>query len=218
VKTTDVRVWIAATAGVSLVVALLGWFVFIGPKFADTSALREQTASAQQADDILRADIAALRRQRTGMPTLVAKLRRVRLELPVTDALPLFAASASAHAGAAHITLTSMTVGAVAPVDISGAAAEPSGQTISPAGNLFAIPVTIVSNGSYDNQLRFLSALQKLGPRVALVTGVRFAPTDTSNTEDIDRQSSLTTSMSVFVAPVTPQQANQLAKQLAGSH
>ena len=141
--------------------------MFIGPKFADTSALREQTATAQQSDNVLRADIATLRRQQTGLPALVAKLRHARLELPVTDALPLFAATTNMHARATDIALTAMTVGLVAPVDACGAPAVPTatatGQANSPAGHLYAIPVTIVSNGSYDNRLRFLATLEKLG-------------------------------------------------------
>jgi Tfp pilus assembly protein PilO len=216
-KMSDVRVWIAGSVGIALVVALLGWFMFIGPTLSDSSSLRQQTATAEQANGRLRADIATLQEQRTGLPTLVNKLTQARLQLPVTDALPLFARSTNAHARASHIALTSMTVGLVTPVDASGGLATPTAQT-NPAGHLFAIPVTIVSTGRYDNQVRFLAGLQRLGPRVALVTGVRFAPTDQATLPDLDQLSSLTTSMSVFVAPLTPQQNEQLAKQLAGSH
>ncbi len=217
-KMSDVRVWIAGSVGIALVVALLGWFMFIGPTLSDSSALRQQTATAQQTNGRLRADIATLKKQRTGLPTLVNKLNLARLQLPVTDALPLFAQSANAHARAAQIALTSMTVGLVTPVDASGGLAASAAQVTSAAGHLFAIPVTIVSTGRYDNQVRFLAGLQKLGPRVALVTGVRFAPSDQATLPDLDRLSSLTTSMSVFVAPLTSQQNEQLAKQLAGSH
>jgi Tfp pilus assembly protein PilO len=216
-KMSDVRVWIAGSVGIALVVALLGWFMFIGPTLSDSSSLRQQTATAEQANGRLRADIATLQEQRTGLPTLVNKLTQARLQLPVTDALPLFARSTNAHARASHIALTSMTVGLVTPVDASGGLATPTAQT-NPAGHLFAIPVTIVSTGRYDNQVRFLAGLQRLGPRVALVTGVRFASTDQATLPDLDQLSSLTTSMSVFVAPLTPQQNEQLAKQLAGSH
>lgn len=217
-KLSDTRVWIAGSAGAALVVALLGWFMFIGPTLSDSSALRQQTASAQQLNSKLRADIQTLKEQRTGLPALVDKLTHARLQLPVSDALPSFATAASAHARATHIALTSMTVGSVTPVDASGGLATATTQVSSPAGHLFAIPVTIVSKGRYDSQLRFLAGLQKLGPRVVLITGVRFAPGDQATLQDLDQQSSLTTSMSVFVAPLTPQQNEQLAKQLAGSH
>jgi Tfp pilus assembly protein PilO len=217
-KLSDTRVWIAGSAGVALVVALLGWFAFIGPTLSDSSALRQQTATAQQVNSKLRADIETLKAQRTGLPALVNKLTHARLQLPVTDALPSFARSANAHARATHIALTSMTVGSVIPVDASGGLATTTAQVGNPAGHLFAIPVTIVSNGPYNNQLRFLAGLQKLGPRVVLITGARFAPSDQATLPDLDQQSSLTTSMSVFVAPLTPQQNEQLAKQLAGSH
>jgi Tfp pilus assembly protein PilO len=217
-KMSDVRVWIGGSVGIALFVALLGWFMFIGPTLSDSSALRQQTATAQQVNGRLRSDIATLQKQRTGLPTLVNKLTHERLQLPVTDALPLFARSTNAHARASHIALASMTVGLVAPVDASGALTTSAAQVTNPAGHLFAIPVTIVSTGRYDNQVRFLAGLQKLGPRVALVTGVRFAPTEQATLPDLDQLSSLTTSMSVFVAPLTPQQNEQLAKQLAGSH
>jgi Tfp pilus assembly protein PilO len=216
VKTGDLRVWIAGSAAVALLVALLGWFMLIGPKLSDTSALRHETESAQQANTKLQAEIAVLNRERAGLPKLVNKLSLARQELPVGDALPAFEASTSAHALADHVSLTSMIVGAVAPVDAAGGVID--APITAPAGHLFAIPVTIVSDGSYGDQLRFLAAVQRAGPRVALLTGARFAPTEQSKSQDVDQQSSLTTTMSVFVAPLTTQQDKQLAKQLAGSH
>jgi hypothetical protein len=217
----DNRIWIGGGVAAAVLVLALSWFFVFGPKLSHNSDLRDQADSARTTNDGLNAEIAKLKAEQQRLPEYTARLRRARNGLPITDALPAFAKSSHAHAQDTGVSLRSMTVQTVTPISVSGEAitAPPASTGTAPtAGSLFAIPVTLVSNGAFDAQLRFLSALQKEGPRVILITGTRFSPGDQTKDESVDKHCSMTTNLTVFVAPQTPQEAAQLEKQLAGSH
>jgi hypothetical protein len=216
----DSRAWIGGGVAAVVLVSILSWFLLFGPKLSHNSSLRDQADSARTTNEGLSAEIVKLKAEQERLPEYTVTLRHVRNSLPITDALPAFSKASDTHARDSGVVLKSMTVGTITPVNQSGQAitAPPSsGQAPTTAGRLFAIPISIVSTGAFDAQLKFLASLQKVGPRVALVSGTRFTPGDDTKDEAVDKHCSMTTNVSVFVAPKTPQEAEQLQKQLAGS-
>jgi hypothetical protein len=218
----DSRVWIGGGVAAAVLVSVLGWIFLFGPKLSHTHSLRDQADSARITNDGLSTELTRLKADQEKLAEYTSMLRHVRDALPITDALPAFTESASGHAHDVSVNLKSMTVGTITPVSESGEAITSSpaanGAVPATAGHLFAIPVSIVSTGAFDAQLKFLAELQKVGPRVALVTGTRFTPGDDTKDESVDKNCSMTTNVSIFVAPKTPQEAEQLQKQLAGLH
>ncbi len=85
---------------------------------------------------------------------------------------------------------------------------------VGPAGQLFQIGLTVVSTGALSRQEAFLEALQKPGGRAALVTAVQLAPGQSSESTSITGATTLTTTLTIYVAPQTPAAAALLAKQL----
>lgn len=96
-----------------------------------------------------------------------------------------------------------------------------------PAGQLYQVQLTVITTGTLAQQRGFLTAVQAQGPRAALITSVQLAPaTDPAAAAaakpgasppvaSIDRSATMTTVLTIFVAPQTPANAKQLAAQLA---
>jgi hypothetical protein len=222
VKALDnARGWVLGAAGAMVLVTVISWLMVFSPKLSDTSAVHDQTAALKVTDAALVGQIAVMKTQRAHMHRYVARLVAARLGLPITASLPAFSAQSDGQAATAGVTLTGMNVGTVALASAVTAApvtaGTPSAATVGATpGQLYGIPVTLVSTGPYGSQLHFLQMLQDTGPRVALVTGAAFAGTDEST--NIDAGSTLTTALTLFVAPQTPAEATLLKKQLSGRH
>jgi hypothetical protein len=210
------RGWMAAGAASTLVLVVLCWLLLFSPKLSETSSIQDQTDGLTATNTTLQAELVKLKSQQNHMHRYVAKLVKARLGLPITAAVPAFSQESSQHATSSGVKVTSMSVGTVA---VAGAAAAAAGVSVAPtegaaAGQLYGIPVTLVTEGSYRNQITFLTRLQYTGPRVALVSGSRFAGTQTET--NLDKGSTMTTTLTLFVAPQSPEQAAMLQKQLAG--
>jgi hypothetical protein len=210
------RGWMAAGAAATLILVVLCWLLLFSPKLADTSSIHDQTDALTVTNATLQTELVSLKTQQHHMDRYVAKLVRARLGLPITAAVPAFSKETSQHAASSGVKVTSMSVGTIA---VAGAAAAAAGVSVAPttgaaAGQLYGIPVTLVTEGRYRNQITFLTRLKYTGPRVALVSGSRFAGTETET--NLDKGSTMTTTLTLFVAPQSPEQAAMLQKQLAG--
>jgi TolA-binding protein len=84
------------------------------------------------------------------------------------------------------------------------------------AGQIYAIPVTVVSDGSLVQQTKFLEAIRAAGPRYGLVSSVQFAPAAGSTAQSIDGGNTMTVQVTVFSAPQSPPQVAELHKLLSG--
>ena len=202
----------------AIIVSALSWIVVFSPKLASASAMQDQAASARASTDSLRLEVQQLKSEDSHLDTYLSTLEDSRNGLPITGMLPEFATDTHGHASGVGVKLTSMSVGQIAMVDASGEVSAVTSDTSTAGalpGQLYGIPLTIVSTGDYASQLRFLEAIQFAGPRVALVTGVRFASLSDANTEVVDDASSMTTALTIFAAPQTPDAAAALRKQLA---
>jgi hypothetical protein len=213
----DKRIWLAGGAAAAVVIALAGWFGVIGPQLSSTSSLQTQTQAAQDQNLVLLSRVARLRRESDKLPTLTADLAKLLAGLPFDSGLPEFTRQLSAQAAHHSVEITSIVVGSITPTTGSGGAAVPKRGTTSPAGQEFAIPVTVLSTGSAVNQLAFLNAIQVNGPRRALVNSSQLAPASGAQSASVDAACTMTTQLTIFTAPLTPAKQAQLQKLLSGN-
>ncbi|HEY2042921.1 MAG TPA: hypothetical protein VGH11_09610 [Jatrophihabitans sp.] len=209
--TQDKRFWVFGGAAVAVLVAALSWLFIIGPTMSDTSSLRSQQSEAQLQNSTLTSKINSLKSQNDSIASLRTDLAAAAAALPTTSGLPDFTREITVQAVTTGVGVSNITVGAITPYGTSAAAAAASS---NPAGKLYAIPVTITSIGPVKNQFAFLKALQQVGPRQVLVNSTSFSPGAGSKAASIDAYSSLTTVLTVFSAPVTSAQQQQLDKLL----
>jgi hypothetical protein len=217
----DRRLWTAGGALAIVVVIALAWFAVIGPELASASSLDDQTSSAQQQNLTLQSKVAKLKTDSANPDRLNQQLRDARAALPVDSGMPDLTRQLGEQAAMAGVVL--MSVSADAPTGVnsgSGTAATPaptgaSGATVSAAGNLFAIPVTVVANGSLQRHRAFLAEIEQ-GPRAALIDSVAFGAGQSSPTASIsvDAATTMTVKLRVFAAPQTPAAQAELQKQL----
>ena len=211
----DRRVWPAGGALVGVLMLALSWFTLVGPQLASARALRDETAATQQQNDKMAVNAASLEAKSKHVATYASSLRTAVDGLPYTSGLPAFTRQVNAQATAHHVTLSSVSVGGVTPLATTGSTTG-SGETTSSAGGLFSVQVTLLSTGSLKAQLAFLDDVRTRGPRSALVTSTQIAPGEGSENDSVDAKSSLTTQVTIFVAPRSPEQVAQLKRLLAG--
>jgi type II secretory pathway component PulM len=212
----DARTWLIGGAVVALLVVAVGWLLLIEPERSTTSDLQDQTAQSQQQNALLRIKVATLKAKSAKADQYAAVLVQAQAALPSDSGLPTFTRQLDADADGAGVHLSSLVVSGVTPVVAGGTAAAPTttDTTTSVAGQLFSVRVTVTTKGSLSSQLAFLRALRS-GPRRALVNGAQFAPAGTGTTASIETSSTLTTDVTVFSAPQTPQQFRQVRQLLA---
>ena len=126
------------------------------------------------------------------------------------------------------MTLTSVLVGgaaavaAVAPVASPTAQATSAAETAAPAAptassdGLVQMTITVTATGLGHRDLAFLRAIQWSGPRRALVTGVQLAPSGGGAASGIDGPCTLSLTLTIFSAPLSPASKAALEKLLSG--
>jgi hypothetical protein len=213
----DKRAWLGGGAIAAVLIAAVSWFMVISPERSSTTSLGTQTSAAQLQNTLTQAKITKLRRQSANLAKLQAQLASALEALPKASGLPAFTRQLSAQAAASHVAVTNISIGAITIANLNGTAVVPGATTAtttpgavttpaiaaqpSAAGNVFAIPVTVVSSGSLKNELAFLKAIQTLGPRRALVTSTQFAPDAKSAATSLDKVTTVTAQVTVFSAP-----------------
>jgi Tfp pilus assembly protein PilO len=203
------RFWLFGGILAAIVVAALAWFLAVGPELSNASSLQSQTTDAQDQNASLQVNIHKLQKQNADMTALTAALQQARTALPVDTEIAAYTQGLTATAAANHVQVTGLSAS-----DPKSATAKP-GQPATPtagsaAGQLYALPLTVIIKGSIPDDLKFLRAVQT-GPRAALVTGTQLA-NDTSKTSNLTQ---LTIQLQVYVAPQTPDMMAGLQKQLA---
>ncbi|MDO9495239.1 MAG: hypothetical protein Q7J48_06025 [Nocardioides sp.] len=189
-----------------LVLALLvtvGWLALLGPVTADISDTRETVISAEDRNQVLTAELAALQAQAADLSGTRSVARRLdRLFPPTADQPGLFQAlvRAARAAGYAPDDLTSLSP--TAPVPLIGGepmgVATGTGQVLDPASADLAVQaVTLSAEGDYDQARRLLEALETLD-RAFLVQSVELSAGQVAG------QLTLSITGSTFVAPPVP--------------
>lgn len=206
------RAWLGGGAVAALLIMAAGWLLLIQPELSSAASLRSQAQSAQFEDSLLLAKTAQLRKQSQNLGTMRTSLADALAALPSDSGLPAFTNQLTAQAAANQVTLTSIVVGAVtAPTTASGAPAT------STTGAVYQIPVTIISTGTLANQEAFLKAIEVTGPRRALLTSTQLTVAAGARVASIDNGASVTTQLTVFSAPRSPQESAALQKLLNGT-
>lgn len=233
------RIWIAGGALLAVLIVAASWFLAISPERSAAQSSRDDAANSRLAADVLRGKVHALQVKSRLLPKYTAALGKALETLPFDSGLPAFTRQVNAQAQQHNVQITSITVGAVAPLTPTTAA--PSGDAGAAAGTdasttpatdpttasaapgeaataspgLYSIAVTLQSTGALSDQEALLSDIRLTGPRRALITSVQLASAvaGKANTS-IDRSSSATVQASVFFTPQTPQQIAQLTKLL----
>jgi hypothetical protein len=208
-RLSSTRLWLIGGALLALVIAAVGWTVFIGPQLSATRHLRDGTVETQRANDLLQVKARSLEEKSTRMAQLTSSLRAAEAALPSDSGLPDFTRQINAQAKAAGVVVTSVLAGAPAPVMGATPAA-------TAGGGLFSMPVTLESRGQLGAQIAFLSAVRTAGARRVLITSLQVSPGAGAKVASISGRSSLSTKLQIFSAPQTPAQTRELRKLLSG--
>jgi hypothetical protein len=223
------RLWLGGGAVVAVLILLVAWFGFISPELASTASIHDQAAAAQSQNEVLQLKNQRLKSQNDSAAGLRADLAAELKALPSESGLPAFTRQLSAEATANSVTLTSVVVGAVAPVGAAAgqsAAAAASAATsvattasvtpVASTGSLVQIPVTVIATGLGKNDIAFLKAIQVIGPRRALVTASQLAPIGSGAATGVNGPCTLTLTLTIFSAPLTPAAQADLQKLISG--
>lgn len=241
-QSQDRRVWIGGGVVVALLIAAASWFLLISPELDNASALRDQAASTQFGNAQLESSVAVLKKKSEQMSLYSASLRDALETLPFDSGLPTFTRQVYAQAQSTHVTIDGITVGGITaattttpgatstdpaaapapattptstPTDTSTTATVPvaTGPT---AGSVYAVQLQLVTDGSLTNLRRFLSLVQYAGPRRTLISGIQLSPGTGAKAASIDGSARMTTGLTVFSAPQTPDEIARLKRLLAG--
>ncbi len=239
----DRKVWIGGGVIVALLIAAASWFMLISPELDNASALRDQATSTQFGNAQLQSNVAVLKKKSAQISRYSASLRDALETLPFDSGLPAFTRQVYAQAQATHVKIDGITVGGITAAttttpgatstDPAAAGAAPTAApTTTPtdtsttatvpvatgpvAGAVQAIQLQLVTDGTLKNQRRFLSLMQYAGPRRTLVSGVQLTPGSGSKVASIDGGARMTSQLTVFSAPQTPDEIARLKRLLAG--
>jgi hypothetical protein len=210
------RLWIVGGVVVAFILVAAAWFLAISPTMASTSTVNGQTSDAQLQTERLQHTISVLKAESAQTSSLQAALVAARAQLPDDDALSAFTRKVQAQATSAGVDLTGITVGSPTPTQVGKGAASTTGTAASPntspAGQLYAIPVTLsVSGADVARNIKFIDLLQHHGDRAALLSNVQLSDSDNAGGKQ-----ALSLQVTLFAAPQTPA-AEQALLKLAGS-
>jgi hypothetical protein len=227
------RVWMVGGAVAGVVLSALAWFMVINPELSNAASLDEQTADSQTQNISLQSKLHRLQADNANIEALVAALREARTELPVNSSLADYTRQLTEYAGKNRVNISGITAGepaaltsavpaAAAPAAGTGSAtdnppatgapaARASGATaVSPAGQLYGLPLTVVVKGSAANDLGFLADIQGPARRAALISASQL----TGDTTKRDGTMQLTVQLQVFVAPQAPSAVDAVLDRL----
>ena len=210
------RFWLVGGALAALLVVAVAWFGAVGPRLASASSLESQTTDAQTQNISLQAKIRKLQRDNANMPVLTAALQQARTALPIQTDIAGYTKRLSDYALATHVAITG--INASAPVSATTKPGQPAAPASglaagqSAAGQLFALPLTVIVKGDALNDLRYLLSVQA-DTRAALVTSIQITD-DASKTQGVAQ---MTIQLQVYVAPQSPEVMAALQKQLAAT-
>jgi len=219
------RLWLGGGAVVAVLIVLIGWFGVINPQLSAASSTQDQADSVRMQNIVLQAKNTKLKVQNDNVAALRASLAAALAELPSDGGLPALTRQLSAQATANSVVLTSVIVGTATPVDGAVAATgttpdtgttTTTGATPAPSTGLVQITITVAATGLGSNELAFLRAIQVTGPRRALVTASQLAPSGGSAAAGIDGPCTLTLTLNIFSAPLSPTAQAALEKLLGG--
>jgi type IV pilus assembly protein PilO len=161
----------------------IAWFLFIGPRNAESASLRDQARTAEGQLAPLAARLVELRQQNVDLARYRQRLELDRQALPTTSGLPDFLRDLQSAGETAGASVSGISVGVPTKVTAGG---KP----------LIAMPISLTAAGDVDNVNRFLDQLQQVQPRAVLITS-----TNLTQAKSESGDFSLLLELQVFVAP-----------------
>src|SRR4051794_8294900 len=144
---TTTRKWVAGAVVAALLLVTGSWFLLISPQRAQAAQLRQQTATQQSANAMIRLRTQQLRAQFASLPQRRAELAEIQQQFPASTEPSALLRQLAAVADDAGVSVESITpgplqpLGGAAPGTTSGTAAGPvTGST----ADVQAIATTLV--------------------------------------------------------------------------
>jgi Tfp pilus assembly protein PilO len=159
------RFWLIGGAAAAAVLLAAGWFLVIGPQYAQTSSLREQAVTTQLRMTSLQHRLAELRQENERLPQHRAQLTRDRQALPATSALSDFLRELHTAGDSKGVSVTGFVVGTPT-------------QVVAAGTQVYALPITLTASGTAAKLSQFLDQLQQVQPRAVLISSVNAVPGD----------------------------------------
>jgi type IV pilus assembly protein PilO len=212
------KAWLGAGLVVAVIVAVIGYFFFIGPQRSTTSDVDGQSSAAQSQNDTLQIRINSLDAQNRNLSAYRAALKRAQLALPTTSDLPNFLRTLQSIGNATLVDVTTLAVGD--PTVVGGSTPGESTATAAPTTSasdtpttpsgpqIFALPITAQVTGSIAALTNFLGQLQSVQPRAVLVSSITLGGDAGSSAAT----PTLDVSLQAFVAPGSAVETQQLAQ------
>ena len=216
------RLWLAAGATVAIVTVLVGWFGVIQPELSAASATRDLVDSTQLQNTVLEAKNGRLKALNDAAE-LRAGLVGALAELPSDGGVPAFTRQLSAQATATSVELTSVIVGAPTPFAAESGANADTGDTTDTGTTstsdaspdaLVQMTISVTAIGAGKDLQAFVREVQQTGPRRALVTESQLTQSEDGK-RGIDGRSTLTLTLNIFAAPLSPVDRAALEKLLS---
>ena len=155
---------------VALVLALAFYFLLYKPASEEQAAIEAETATLEQQQTQLSAQIAQLRDIEARQVEINAAKARLEEYIPEGPSLPSAIRQFQRAADAAGVDIASVTFGTPSvPDPTTGTAA---GDTGDPTTTLANIPITMTVNGGYFRVVDFFRRLEVETPRAVLVQTV----------------------------------------------
>jgi len=182
------RLWTVGGALGAIALLAVGWFFFIGPQYAQASALEDDVAVTQDRVTALQRRLGELRQQNSDLARYNAELQRDRQALPTTSGLTDFLRELQTAGNNIGVGISGLTVGTPVPITAAGVP-------------LHALPITMTATGKSARLNQFLNTLQRVQPRAVLINSANLSTEDKMGS--LAGSVSLTLSIQVYVAPGT---------------
>jgi Tfp pilus assembly protein PilO len=177
------RLWLAAGAVVIVLVAVVSYFLLVKPKFDETTALREETATAEAQAIDLRKRIVKLEAEKSKLSALKTALAVRQDALPSDSGVPAFLRQLQTSGSKVGVDVSGITVGtAVAEEGVSG---------------VWSLSIQLTAGGSPAELGDFLNQLQGANQKRAVLIETATLSTDGESAAD----QTLSLSVKAFVAP-----------------
>jgi len=185
------RIWMIATAIVSVAILAIGFFLGVSPQLETASRNNAQTRDVNAINEAHELELASLKKQFESLDSIQAEIDALRLQLPPGEDYSAYLRQVDKFADSAGVRLLSVTRGdplpfATGDLPAAGAVEPPAEGEETAEGeapeapvsdnptensNFVAIPVTFEISGDYKEFNSFVRKLQT-GTRIYLATGM----------------------------------------------
>lgn len=180
--------WVVGTGVVALLLAAGAWLLLFYPTMERTVEAAEAREAAEDQNDRLRQQITVLAADFERLDELRTELDTLRTQFPTAIELPAFTRGLSDLAESTGARVRSVTVGASQTVTAVPDLPEAPDGTPAPTfpeapGNLFAVPISLTVEGTFEQAKQFASDLQGEHQRLFLLSRLSWTGTDQDGSE-----------------------------------